>query len=143
LAYSPATGDEDIDEKVEAATDRAMKRRKTLMATDASRIRAQATADAMERMRGLHEAVRRVRPLVGELDALAFDSARHVYAYALEQRGINPRQYDSRAWRGMVDVLLRGGDAFGTASRGASMAQDAKPLPDSGPFANLSNIRIG
>ena len=141
LAYSPATGDEDIDEKVEAATDSALKRRRFLGATDAARIKAQATADAMARMRSLHEAVRRVRPLVGEMDAMSFDSANNVYGYTLEQMGIDPRKYDKRAWRGMVDVMLQQQTAARVAN--ATFAKDSAKIPSSGPFKHLNNITIG
>jgi hypothetical protein len=139
LAYSPATGDEDIDEKVEAAADSALKKRRFLGATDAARIRAQATADAMKTMRDITDAVRRVRPLVGEMDAMSFDSARNVYGYTLEQMGKNPAKYDSRAWKGMVDMLLESRVNENDAVR---LARDSKPIPAAGPFAHLKNITL-
>jgi len=137
LAYSPATGDE---EKIEAAADRAIRKRRFLGATDAARIRAQATADAMNRMRGIAEAVYRVRPLVGEMDALAFDSANDVYGYALEQMGKNPRRYDRKAWHGMVDMLLDGHSSM--QREAAVLARDSKSIPDDGPFRFLKNISV-
>lgn len=94
LAYSPATGDEDPDDKG-TAQDRAFRRRgpRPLTAMDAARIKASAVAEAQEHMRNLTRAVRDVRGLVGELDPLSFDSASDVYGYALEQLGENPRKY--------------------------------------------------
>lgn len=139
LAYSPATGDEDIEEKVEAATDSALKKRRFLGATDAARIRAQATADAMRTMRDITEAVRRVRPLVGEMDAMSFDSARNVYGYTLEQMGKNPNKYDSRAWKGMVDMLL---ESRAGENESVRLARDSKPIPQAGPFAHLNKITL-
>ena len=139
LAYSPATGDEDIDEKVEAAADSALKKRKFLGATDAARIRAQATADAMKTMRDITDAVRRVRPLVGEMDAMSFDSARNVYGYTLEQMGKNPSKYDPRGWKGMVDMLLESRAGENEAVR---LARDSKPIPAAGPFAHLNKITL-
>lgn len=140
LAYSPATGDEDIEEKVEAATDSALKKRRFLGATDAARIRAQATADAVARIRDVAEATRRVRPLVGEMDPMSFDSASNVYGYALEQMGINPKAYDRKAWRGMVDVMLS--ERAHANDSAVLMASDSKAIPQNGPFANLSKISL-
>ena len=136
LAYSPATGDGEI----EAAQDRALRKRRFLGATDAARIRAQATADAMSTMRDITEAVRRVRTLVGEVDPMAFDSARNVYGYTLEQMGMNPHKYDPRAWRGMVDVMLH--ERVHAAESVALLAADSKAVPAKGPFAGLNNITL-
>lgn len=140
LAYSPATGDEDIEEKVEGAADRAIKRRRFLGATDAARIRAQAAADAMRTMRDISDACRKVRPLVGEMDPLVFDSASNVFGYALEQMGINPRSYDRKAWRGMVDVMVR--ERAHAHDSAVLMASDSKAIPQNGPFANLKKISL-
>ena len=139
LAYSPATGDADpADPK--GAQDRAFRRRgpRPLTALDAARIKASAIAEAQDHMRGLHQAVRDVRGLVGDLDPLAFDSASDVYGYALEQSGINPRAYPRQGWRGMIDVLR-------SRKAGASsghMARDAAPERLDGHFAGLKNITI-
>ena len=141
LAYSPATGDEELEKKVEGAADRAFRKRRFLGATDAARIRAQATSDAMARMRDIAEACRVVRPLVGEMDSLAFDSANDVYGYTLEQMGKRPRKYDRRAWRGMVEMLLDNHAALATDA--ALRAREAKRIPDAGPFRFLKNITVG
>ena len=140
LAYSPATGDEEVEKKVEAATDSALKKRRFLGATDAARIRAQATADAMRTMRDISDACRKVRPLVGEMDPMVFDSASNVYGYALEQMGVNPRSYDRKAWRGMVDVMLS--ERAHAHDSAVLMASDSKAIPQNGPFANLSKISL-
>lgn len=137
LAYSPATGDEDPDDKG-AAQDRAFRRRgpRPLTAMDAARIKASAVAEAQEHMRNLTRAVRDVRGLVGELDPLSFDSASDVYGYALEQLGENPRKYPRQAWPGMIDILRK-------QKAAPSVARDAAPVGRmSGSFAGLSNITI-
>ena len=137
LAYSPATGDEDPDDKG-AAQDRAFRRRgpRPLTAMDAARIKASAVAEAQEHMRTLTRAVRDVRGLVGELDPLSFDSASDVYGYALEQLGENPRKYPRQAWPGMIDILRK-------QKAAPSVARDAAPVGRmSGSFAGLSNITI-
>lgn len=141
LAYSPATGDEELEKKVEGAADRAFRKRRFLGATDAARIRAQATSDAMARMRDIAEACRVVRPLVGEMDSLAFDSANDVYGYTLEQMGKRPRKYDRKAWRGMVEMLLDNHAALAVDT--ALRAREAKRIPDAGPFRYLKNITVG
>lgn len=139
LAYSQATGDEDLS----AAMDAALRRRaprgpRALTAMDAARIKAAAVADAQSHMRNLSRAVRDVRPLVGELDPLTFDSASDVYGYALEQSGVNPHKYSRQAWRGMIDVLRS--QKSGAAS--FSMAHDTAPTRMDGNFAGLKNITI-
>ena len=137
LAYSPATGDEDPDDKG-TAQDRAFRRRgsRPLTAMDAARIKASAVAEAQEHMRNLTRAVRDVRGLVGELDPLSFDSASDVYGYALEQLGENPRKYPRQAWPGMIDILRK-------QKAAPSVARDAAPVGRmSGSFAGLSNITI-
>ena len=140
LARSPVA-DADADDPA-AARDRAFRRPgpRPLTALDAARVRAvraSAIAEAQEHMRGLHRAVRDVRGLVGDLDPLGFDAASDVYAYALEQRGVNPRNYPRQAWRGMVDILRSH-----TAAIPGPLARDAAPARLSGSFAGLSHITI-
>lgn len=139
LAYSPATGDEDLSTAMDAALRRRAPRGlRALTAMDAARIKAAAVADAQNHMRNLSRAVRDVRPLVGELDPLTFDSASDVYGYALEQSGVNPHKYSRQAWRGMIDVLRS--QKSGAAS--FSMARDTAPTRMDGNFAGLKNITI-
>lgn len=139
LAYSPTTGDEDLSTAMDAALRRRAPRGpRALTAMDAARIKAAAVADAQNHMRNLSRAVRDVRPLVGELDPLTFDSASDVYGYALEQSGVNPHKYSRQAWRGMIDVLRS--QKSGAAS--FSMARDTAPTRMDGNFAGLKNITI-
>ena len=131
--------DEDAEKAEETAQDRAMRRGpRPLTAADAQRIRAEAAADARDHLQALYRAVDKVRPLVGQLDALSFDSARDVYEYTLKGCGMNPAAYPRASWRGMVDVLLnqrRDNIAAGV------MAQDAGlPGRMDGAFAGLNNI---
>lgn len=137
LAYSPATGDADPDD-VKTAQDRAFRSPRPLTAMDAARIKASAIAEAQNHMRGLHQAVRDVRGLVGDLDPLSFDSASDVYGYALKQSGIDPRGYPRQAWRGMIDMLRAGK----TAELSGGMARDAAPARLDGKFAGLNNISL-
>ena len=137
LAYSPATGDADPSE-VKTAQDRAFRSPRPLTAMDAARIKASAIAEAQDHMRGLHQAVRDVRGLVGDLDPLSFDSASDVYGYALKQSGIDPRRYPRQAWRGMIDMLRAGK----TAELSGGMARDAAPARLDGKFAGLNNISL-
>lgn len=143
LAYDPATGDEDIPAQ-DAALRRLGRGRsrgpKPLMASDAALIQARAVAQAQDNMRAIAKAVRDVRPLVGELDVLAFDSAANVYGYALTQSGVDARAYSRSAWRGMVEMLLREKRGL---SGGRPLAQDRAPAKFDGPFAGLSRINIG
>ena len=137
-----AATDADPDDKKPLASDRALRRpsSRTLTAMDAARIKATAVAEAQTHMRRLYDAARAVRPLVGDVDPLAFDSSSDVYGYALEQAGYAPRKYERSAWRGMVDILCRQ-----KSTPSGIMARDSKPAATSfdGPFAHLKNVTIG
>ena len=137
----PEAKDEDAPK---AAQDKALKRKakKSFGAMDAALIKARATSDAMTLMRDLHTATRTVRPLVGELDPLAFDSAAKVYGYTLEQLGYNPAKYERKSWRGMVDAIIAERNRADIVLK-APFAKDSKSIPSTGHFAGLSNISLG
>ena len=126
---APVVEVEPVD--VEAAADAAIAKR-------AEALKAEARAEAVAHMRGIADACRRVRPLAGEMDAMAFDSAEGVYAAALRQAGVDPKKYDKAAYAGMVDMLVREQGAMKSAP-----AMDSKPLPEDGSFRYLNNISIG
>lgn len=75
-------------------------------AMDAARIRRDAVDAARMQMRALSDAARKVRPLCGDIDPLAFDSAGAIYRHALESQGRDTRRYPDAALEGMVDILL-------------------------------------
>ena len=131
--------DEDAEKTEGTAQDRAMRRGpRPLTAADAQRIRAEAAADARDHLQALYRAVDKVRPLVGQLDAVSFDSAGDVYAHTLKGCGLDPAAYPRASWRGMVDVLLKNRRETAAA---AFMAQDAGlPGKMDGAFAGLNNI---
>lgn len=131
--------DEDGDNAEGTAQDRSLRRGpRPLTAADAQRIRAEAAADARDHIQALYRAVETVRPLVGQLDAMSFDSAGDVYAHTLKGCGLNPSAYPRASWRGMVDVLLKQRRENAAA---AFMAQDAGlPGKMDGAFAGLNNI---
>ncbi len=103
------------DEEPAAATrpaeDRALRRGarsgRGFGAMDAAALRAAATADAVENIRAVTIAAQQVRPLIGEVNPLAFDSARELYRYALKELGRNPARYDPRAWGAMIEVMAQ------------------------------------
>lgn len=69
-------------------------------------IRAQATQEAMEKMRSLNTALKECKNIIGtDVDALSFDSAEDIYKKALEVKGIDPKLYPADAYKGMVDIL--------------------------------------
>lgn len=88
---------------------------------DAAAIRRDAVIEARRQVRAeireLADAARKVRPLCGELDPMAFDSASDIYRHALESRGRDVSKYPASAWAGMVDMLLE-----------RPLAEDAMPL---------------
>jgi hypothetical protein len=79
-------------------------------ASDAAKVKeqtkAEAKAEAQNHFRSLYEAARKVRPLVGELDAMAFDSAGDIYRHALKQSGAEVKTIDASALAEMVGVVL-------------------------------------
>ena len=96
----------------------------------AARVKLALDAAAMEsrlaaRFRAKEEAAQAIRPLVGEVSALAFDSAEAVYAYALEKNGLNPKDYPAAAYAGMVKVLTN--SRLKQAQAGAALGMDADP----------------
>lgn len=60
-----------------------------------------------EKLRGINNATKKVRPLVGEIaEPFAFDSAEAVYKFALEKTGRDVKKYPESAYEGMVDMVL-------------------------------------
>lgn len=101
---------------------------------DANSIRKEVMAHA----RSLTAAAAKVRPLVGELDAMAFDSAEDIFGHALKSQQISIKKYNPAGYEGMVDMVL--------GQRKQTIAQDHAPDEAAvfdGPFANLGKIKIG
>jgi len=69
-----------------------------------------------------YRATQEVKPIIGEVDALAFDSAEAVYAMALTARGIDPKTHNPAGYRGMVAILAKTGT---TTTHTPVMAADA------------------
>lgn len=88
-------------------------------AMDAAIIENRARKSAMTHMRALHQAAREVAPLVGEIDAFAFDSAGDIYAEACRLVGRTVSRAAAR------DVAL----ALVDAKRGAPVAMDSTYKP--------------
>jgi hypothetical protein len=47
-----------------------------------------------------------VRPLVGNIDAMAFDSAEAIFSHTLKVSGMKPEDHKPEAYSGIVDVLI-------------------------------------
>ena len=137
-----ALGEDEDGKKTDGTAQDGAPRRagRVLTARDAQRIRAEAAADARAHLQALYRAVDAVRPLVGQLDAMSFDSAGDVYAHTLKSCGVNPSAYSRDSWRGMVDVLLRQrreNIAAGVLAQDAGLAGKME-----GSFAGLNNIML-
>lgn len=107
-------------------------------AMDANSIIARARKEAMAHARSLTAAAAKVRPIVGELDAMAFDSAEDIFGHALKSQKISIKKYNPAGYEGMVDMVL--------GQRKQTIAQDHAPDEAAvfdGPFANLGKIKIG
>ena len=114
------------EEEVKAAMDAAIKLA-AKQAHDAS----------VTKFRALSAAADICRPVLGNIDALAFDSADDIYGAALKKAGVNISKHPKAAWRSMFEVM-------GSASRrqASAMAQDAAiGVTFDGPFKGMNNIR--
>ena len=124
------------DESALAAMDRKLRK----IAKDSALAKSQAVREVEAKIKAKTEAARKVRPLVGELDIFAFDSAGDIYRHALSASGLKTKTTDAEALRTMVDqqVTHRREAVSGLAldSRSGSV------VPDKGPLAHLSHIKL-
>ncbi|PAO09888.1 hypothetical protein CIW60_12770 [Enterobacter roggenkampii] len=120
-------------EKEKEEKERLEKEKKEQAAMDANTIRQQITAE----FKSKNEAARKVRDLVGEVDAMAFDSANDIYAHALKQKGVNIKQYEPAAYKGMVDMMVAN-----KPSQAPAPTFDHAATSFDGQFAGLKNIKI-
>lgn len=138
---NPQTAQDEDDEeaKKKAEEERLEKERKDKeesekkAAMDANTIRQQITAE----FKSKNEAARKVRDLVGEVDAMAFDSANDIYAHALKQKGVVIKNYEPAAYKGMVDMMVANKPSQATVP-----TFDHAATSFEGQFAGLKNIKI-
>lgn len=81
--------------------------------------RAEATADAVSRMRAIRVAEKEVQPLIGEVAAM--DSAADVYKLALDDADVDTTDVPPSAYRSMVQLLVKNA----TATKTPRVAMDA------------------
>lgn len=128
LSYTPSSnpkGADDEDPKKDGKDDKP--------AMDENTIKANVTAEITSKFKAMSVAANDVRPLIGNVDVMAFDCAEDIYAKALSVNGFDLKGYDKSAFRGMVEVLK---------NTKKSVVMDSKPdmtsLYDKHP--NLKNI---
>jgi len=112
----PKTGE------VGAALDAALKAGKFISAEDAAKLAQDAAAAAVAKEKGVHEAKRKVEPLVGVITA-AMDSAEDVYAFALKKVGVSTEGVHASAYPAIVDAHIAAKKS--QASSGTRLAHDA------------------
>lgn len=117
------------DEDKEKSDDKAMDE-KIQLAKD------EAIAEVTAKHKAMSEAAADVRPIIGNIDALSFDSAEAIYGKALDLQKVPTKGFDPSSYKGMFSVLK--------ANRTAKtpMAMDAKTTELTGAFANLKNTKI-
>ena len=103
-------------------------------AMDANSIR----LSIMSEFKQKNEAAQSVRPLIGSVDPMAFDSAEDIYGKALELNGYNIKDYACSSYRGMVEVLKKtksekSGMSFDSASSNSVVDQ----------FPELGKVKLG
>ena len=129
--------DEEPEKKPDTtAQDRQLLKQKFTMAVDAKV--AQIEKRIQNNYKARANAVVKVRPLIGNLDPFAFDSANDIYKYVLNKKGVSTTKYQPSAYAGMVDVLLMQNQPI----KSHSFAEDSAADSDE-HFKYLKNIRIG
>jgi hypothetical protein len=78
-----------------------------ISAMDAASIAASVTAAITAQFAAKEVAAEAVRPMVGQVQTTTFDSAESIYAFALDQAGMDSKQFDPSAYAGMVAVLAQ------------------------------------
>ena len=93
-----------------------------------------ARAESVRHFRELSAAADDTRHVLGNVDALAFDSADDIYGAALRKMGVATAQHPHSAWRSMFAVM-KGRET-------GRVAMDSAPGGTyEGPFAGLNNIK--
>ena len=114
------------EEEVKTAMDAALRAAST-----------RAEAKVVAKFRALSAAASAVRPVLGDIDPLAFDSADSIYGAALKAQGVDIRRHPRAAWRSIFEVSRQ-------QAAKASFAQDSSMRRDySGAFAGLNRIKRG
>lgn len=132
IGNGAATDDnEEIEKKKEPAP----------MAADANTIRREVEKNLTAKVRALNAAAQNCHFILGNnIDALAFDSAEAIYAMALDQAGIEYKQYPKSAYQAMIDMHRR-------TQGEAGFAFDAQPFEDDDEvddiLKGLDHIKIG
>lgn len=109
------------------------------MAFDAAALAANVEKQVAGRFRAKEQAAQDVKPLVGVVSVMAFDSAEGIYSYALEKRGMNPAQYPQQAWRGIVKGMV---DAHADAAQKAASSTMALDSKSDSPLAGIDTSRF-
>lgn len=113
------------EEEVKAAMDAALHAAST-----------KAESKVVARFRALSKAADDVRPVLGSIDPLAFDSASGIYGAALRKLGIDTSRHPRTAWQSMFSI------AKAQAFSGGSMAQDSTIRRGfTGAFEGLNRIK--
>jgi hypothetical protein len=112
------------------------------LAQDAAMIAGNLERDLAARYRAKEQAAQDIKPLVGEVSAMAFDSADAIYAYAVERMGLKPANYPGAALKGIVAGLVdaRRSQVLTSSGKGG-LAQDAMG-GKSGPLGDLDLSRF-
>ena len=95
---------------------------------------ARAEAKVVAKFRALSAAAEAVRPVLGSIDPLAFDSADGIYGAALRKMGIDTSKHPRAAWKSMFGIARQ-------QAVQASFAQDSMRRDYDGPFKGLNRIK--
>lgn len=121
-------------------TEGARKTEQAKGAMDAKTIRKAVTQEVAAELQGRFRAAGEVKAITGEIDAMAFDSAEDIYAYAIKAAGKDPAKYERAAYKGMAHVLVEHSKAPAVSPVIAADAANAeKSLTEQ--FAGLASIK--
>ncbi len=133
----------DEDDEEDEAMDR--RARDARHAMDEATVDAKITAAREQERRvqaGIYEARTFVKPWVGELPAMAFDSAEDVYGAALKARGVKTDGVHPSAYRAILEMAPKPGDK--PASQRPALAMDSTAKSAAAKFApGIERIRVG
>jgi hypothetical protein len=112
------------------------------LAKDAAMLAGNLERDLAARYRAKEQAAQDIKPLVGDVSAMAFDSAEAIYAYAVDRMGLKSSGYPGAALKGIVAGLVdaRRSQVLTASGMGGTggLAQDGK----AGPLGDLDLSRF-
>lgn len=104
-------------------------------AMDAANIEAIVTAKIQEKVKAAED----VRPVIGKIDGLSFDSAEEIYGHALKAKNVDISKHDPSSYKSMFSMYRSHGQK---EKKKIAFDSKGKESKFEGSFENLKNINI-